>query len=163
MWSSIIIASLLGFWFGKNTWGTLWKHGKDFLILDSWYLFTSIDERERVVKTSQVSYSCGVFLMWYLEIYINTNYLARAPLKLYDVTGLHLKKFTFIYLTVLGLRAACGIKFPDQGSRLGPLHWEQHGDLTTGPPGKFLGYILKIHSYSFWRLRMCMMLFNSFL
>ena len=31
--------------------------------------------------------------------------------------------------------AACGI-FPEQGSNLGPLHWE-HGDLATGPPGKF--------------------------
>ena len=30
---------------------------------------------------------------------------------------------------------ACGIYFPDQGSNLGPLHWE-HGVLATGPPGK---------------------------
>ena len=28
---------------------------------------------------------------------------------------------------------ACGIKFPDQGLNLGPLHWE-HG--VPGPPGK---------------------------
>ena len=60
MWSSIIIASLL----------------------DSWYLFTSIDEKERVVKTSQVSYSCGVFLMWYLEIYINTQLPGQGPLEI---------------------------------------------------------------------------------
>ena len=31
--------------------------------------------------------------------------------------------------------AACGIKFPGEGSNLGPLHWE-HGVLATGPPGK---------------------------
>ena len=30
---------------------------------------------------------------------------------------------------------ACGNKFSDQGSNLGPLHRE-HGLLTTGPPGK---------------------------
>ena len=30
---------------------------------------------------------------------------------------------------------AYGIKFPDQGSKPGPLHWE-HGVLATGPPGK---------------------------
>ena len=33
------------------------------------------------------------------------------------------------------LVAACGIKFPDQGSNPGPLHGE-HGVLTSGPPGK---------------------------
>ena len=31
--------------------------------------------------------------------------------------------------------AACVIKFPDQESNLGPLHWEQEV-LATGPPGK---------------------------
>ena len=30
---------------------------------------------------------------------------------------------------------ACGIYFPDQGSNLGPLHWE-HEVSATGPPGK---------------------------
>ena len=35
------------------------------------------------------------------------------------------------------LIAACGIQFPDQGSNLGPLHWE-HGGLATGPPGMSL-------------------------
>ena len=43
------------------------------------------------------------------------------------------------------LVAACRIKFPDQGSNPGPLH-EQHGILTTGPPGKplptYFTYIL---------------------
>ena len=31
--------------------------------------------------------------------------------------------------------AACGIYFPDQGSNLGPLHWECRV-LATGPPGQ---------------------------
>ena len=35
------------------------------------------------------------------------------------------------------LRHACRIQFPDQGSNLGPLHWER-GVLPTGPPGKSL-------------------------
>ena len=35
------------------------------------------------------------------------------------------------------LVAACGIQFPDQGSNLGPLHWE-HRVLATGPSGKSL-------------------------
>ena len=30
---------------------------------------------------------------------------------------------------------ACGIQLPDQGSNLGPLHWE-HEILATGPSGK---------------------------
>ena len=34
---------------------------------------------------------------------------------------------------------ACGIKFPDQGSNPGPLHWE-HAVLATGPPGKSQGF-----------------------
>ena len=33
------------------------------------------------------------------------------------------------------LVVACGIKFPEQGSNLGPLHWE-HGILAIGPTGK---------------------------
>ena len=33
------------------------------------------------------------------------------------------------------LIAACGIKFLDQGSNLGPLHWERRV-LVTGSPGK---------------------------
>ena len=41
------------------------------------------------------------------------------------------------------LVAACGIWFPDQGSNLGPLHWER-GVLATGPPGKSLNqYFLR--------------------
>ena len=43
----------------------------------------------------------------------------------------------FIYLTALGLSAACGIWFPDQGWNLGSLHWE-YGVLATGPTGKCL-------------------------
>ena len=35
------------------------------------------------------------------------------------------------------LVVACGIYLPDQGSNLGPLHWEPIV-LTTGPPGKSL-------------------------
>ena len=49
------------------------------------------------------------------------------------------------YLAVLGLNCSkqnllvveCGIYLPDQGSNLGPLHWEPIV-LTTGPPGKSL-------------------------
>ena len=40
------------------------------------------------------------------------------------------------------LSAACGIEFPDQGSNLGPLHWEC-GVLATGPPGKSSEEIFK--------------------
>ena len=36
---------------------------------------------------------------------------------------------------------ACGIQFPDQGSNLGPLHWE-HGVLATGPLRKSLVHLL---------------------
>jgi len=32
--------------------------------------------------------------------------------------------FFKINLTSLGIVAACGIQFPDQGLNLGPLHWE---------------------------------------
>ena len=39
------------------------------------------------------------------------------------------------------LVVACGIQFPDQGSNLGPLHWE-HRVLTTGPPRKSLIVVL---------------------
>ena len=35
------------------------------------------------------------------------------------------------------LVSACGIWLPDQGSNLGPLHWE-HRVLATGPSGKSL-------------------------
>ena len=41
------------------------------------------------------------------------------------------------YLAALGLRCSRWDLFPDQGSYLGPLHWE-HGVLATGPPGKSL-------------------------
>ena len=58
---------------------------------------------------------------------------------------LNLLKKKKIYLAVLGLNCSkqnllvveCGIYFPDQGSNLGPLHWEPVV-LTTGPPGKSL-------------------------
>ena len=42
--------------------------------------------------------------------------------------------YLFICLRQL-LAAACGIQFPAQRSKLGPLLWEC-GVLTTGPPGK---------------------------
>ena len=49
----------------------------------------------------------------------------------------------FIYFAALGLSCGmndllvvvCGIYFPDQGSNLGPLHWELRV-LATGPPAK---------------------------
>ena len=37
------------------------------------------------------------------------------------------------------------IQFPDQGSNLGPLHWEE-GVLATGPPGNFLFFFLIVPS-----------------
>lgn len=39
------------------------------------------------------------------------------------------------------LVAVCGIEFPDQGSNLGPLHWE-HRVLATGQSGKSLDEVL---------------------
>ena len=53
-----------------------------------------------------------------------------------------------------------GIKFPDQGSNLGPLHWEC-GILATGPPGKsqcgpllksLLSLLLYCFCFRFWFL-----------
>ena len=35
---------------------------------------------------------------------------------------------------------ARGISFPDQGSHLGPLHWERRV-IATGPPGKAQGLV----------------------
>ena len=35
------------------------------------------------------------------------------------------------------LVAVCGLQFPDQGSNLGPLNWEQR-DSAAGPAGKSL-------------------------
>ena len=43
--------------------------------------------------------------------------------------------FIYWFGCVRPLVAACGIWFPDQGSNLGPLHWECRV-LATGPPGK---------------------------
>ena len=40
------------------------------------------------------------------------------------------------------LVAPCGIKFPEQGPNLGPLHWE-HEVLAAGPPGKSLSLLLE--------------------
>ena len=47
--------------------------------------------------------------------------------------------YIYIYLFIIYphqvLVGSCGVYFPDQGSNLGPLHWEC-GVLATGPPGK---------------------------
>ena len=48
------------------------------------------------------------------------------------------------------LAAACRIKFPDQESNLGPLHWEC-GVLVTEPAGKSL------ELFSFLKLTVIMM------
>ena len=45
------------------------------------------------------------------------------------------------------LVVVCGIYFPDQGSNLGPLHWE-HGVLAIGPPGKSIKKTFLILQYS---------------
>ena len=47
------------------------------------------------------------------------------------------------------LVAACGIQFPDQGSNLGPLHWERWV-LATGPPGRSPVAPLEGHSRILW-------------
>ena len=44
------------------------------------------------------------------------------------------KFYLFIWLLWVPV-VACGIQLPDQGSNLGPLHWELRV-LATGPPGK---------------------------
>ena len=54
------------------------------------------------------------------------------------------------------LVAASRIQFPDQGSNLGPLHWE-HSVLTTGPPGKSLFLILKCPQQFFPNLRLLLL------
>ena len=55
------------------------------------------------------------------------------------------KKYLFMYLAVLGLRHSMWDHQlqHDKGSNLSPLHWEQHGVLAMGPPGKSPGYIFK--------------------
>ena len=88
-------------------------------------------------------YMCICILSTYACIYNYICILYRCLLFIY----------IFIYLIALGLccstwppqlwhansqlRHACGIQFPDQGSNLGPLHWE-HGVLSTASPGKSL-------------------------
>ena len=57
-----------------------------------------------------------------------------------------LLKCLFIWLCQV-LVVACGIQFPDQGSNLGPLHWE-HRVLATGLPGKPLFIIVEQCIYS---------------
>ena len=64
------------------------------------------------------------------------------PFILWDLNDLF-SKFIFIYLALLGLSCsvqdllvvASGIKFPDQGLKLGPLDWVCEV-LATGPAGK---------------------------
>ena len=46
--------------------------------------------------------------------------------------------YVFIWLYPVFV-VARGIQFPDDGSNLGPLHW-QHDVLATGPPGRSLFY-----------------------
>ena len=42
--------------------------------------------------------------------------------------------------------AACGILFPDQGLKPGPLHWK-HRVLATGPSGKFSSKLFLLIHY----------------
>ena len=58
----------------------------------------------------------------------------------------YFKKKKFIYLfgctrSAGSLVEVCGIKFPNQGSNLGPLQWES-GVLATGPPEKSFNRLL---------------------
>ena len=57
---------------------------------------------------------------------------------MYPVTSNHYYYYLifiyFLWLCQVPV-AARGIRFPEQGLDLGPLHWE-HGILATGPPGK---------------------------
>ena len=45
------------------------------------------------------------------------------------------------------LVVACGIWFPEQGLNLDPLQWE-HRVLATGPPGKSMCLLLRLHGES---------------
>ena len=45
------------------------------------------------------------------------------------------------------LLIACGIWFPDQGSNLGPLHWE-HRVLVTGLPGKSMELVFYNYTWT---------------
>ena len=56
-----------------------------------------------------------------------------------------IKKIFFVSIWLCQvLVMTCRIKFPDQGSNLGPLPWEL-GILTTGPPEKSLPPLMKIY------------------
>ena len=52
-----------------------------------------------------------------------------------SIQVLYFLKLFFIYLAVLGPNCGLWDQFPDQGSNMGPLHWE-HRVLDTGPTGK---------------------------
>ena len=49
------------------------------------------------------------------------------------------------------LVAACGIRFPEQGLDLGPLHWER-GFSAAGPPGRSQPLLLAAEVLVFWIL-----------
>ena len=119
MWSSIINCISFGILICKKYLRDSmepWKRFFNFGLL----ILTSTDERERVVKTSQVSYSCGVFLMWYLEIYTNTQLPGQGPLEMVWCYWITLKKFIFIYLTVFGLSGSMWDQVPRPGIKYGP-------------------------------------------
>ena len=60
---------------------------------------------------------------------------------IYTLYSFFLKNvYLFIWLFQVSV-AACGIYFPEQGSNLGPPHWECR-ILATGPPGSPKSYIL---------------------
>ena len=58
-----------------------------------------------------------------------------------------------IYLFLVLLHKHAGSQFPDQGSSLSPMQWNR-GFSTTGPPGKFMSFIV---------LKVCCLLSTSFL
>ena len=57
--------------------------------------------------------------------------------------GLSCGTLAFLVEACKLLVAACGIYFLDQGSNLGPLHWEL-GVLATGPSGKSHKFVFYI-------------------
>ena len=58
----------------------------------------------------------------------------HSSLSYLPVLGLQLRHTGSLVVAREILAVARGIRFPDQRSNLGPLHWE-HRDFTTGPPG----------------------------
>lgn len=69
----------------------------------------------------------------------------HSSLSYLPVLGLQLRHTGSLVVAREILAVARGIRFPDQRSNPGPLHWD-YGILTTGPPGKSL-LVCLLHRY----------------